>query len=314
MKTKVCKLLSVLVTAISCFAFSGCSSDEPDSPKFNIIDPNDEEEITIYEKNIYGDWISNDLTVIWSLGYQDKGLGNSINVFNLNKSEKKYYDSKSEGVWHYDNLNHRFGLKLGSSAYKYYQVTRLTKNTLTISNKIEEIVFTRIAKDKLPVKNESGKTDGDNPNDNKEDGDNKNDPPYANYMYCDGKYYEITKIQSSVHHSRDSGDNNSKTFCFFGANGLLKPVGFYIDYNRPSWDGIDDWSTGSYTVIAGGSPDSNKYYQYVGCGYAPIMGGFFGAEGKFTISRSGDITTYDFKGETYYPSAPFKIHVVTKRQ
>lgn len=175
--------------------------------------------------------------------------------------------------------------------------------------------YRRIKQSEVP--GYSDDDDGDDPNDNKEDSDKDkdkdNDPPYSNYMYLDGTYYEITKIQSSVHHSTDSGDSNTKQFCFFGPNGLLKPVGFYIFYSRPSWDGIDNWTTGTYHVIAGGAPDSNKYYQYVGCGYSRAIGDF-GAEGTFKISRSGDFTTYDFEGETYYPSTPFKIHVVSKRQ
>lgn len=286
---------------------TGDSEDESDSPKFNIIDPNEEEEVTVFEKNIYGYWINNDLNSIWSMGFQDVGMGNSIKAFKLNKSNKKYYDSISEGTWFYDTMNHLFGIKLGTSSYIYYKVSRLTKNTLTLTGSSEKMVFTRITEGQLPTNNpdsyESDDKDGDN--------DKNNDPPYANYMYCSGKYYPITKIQSSVHHSTDSGDNNSKQFCFFGENGLLTPVGFYIIYNRPSWDGIDDWSTGTYTVIAGGSPDSNKYYQYVGCGYAPNMGGAFGAEGKFKISHSDKFTTYDFEGETYFPSSTFKIHVVS---
>lgn len=200
-----------------------------------------------------------------------------------------------------------------TSTNQVYTVVKISKKSMTLmdENGYKEI-YRRINKSEVPGFTEGDDNNGDNPNNNGDDGGKDDVSPYANYMYIDGTYYEITKIQSSVHHATDYGDCNSKIFNFFGPNGSMKPIGFYIYYTRPSWDGIDDWTTGTYTVIAGGSPDSNKYYQYVGIGFSNTIGDF-GAEGKFKISRSGDFTIYDFEGETYYPTAPFKIHVVTKR-
>ncbi len=129
--------------------------------------------------------------------------------------------------------------------------------------------------------------------------------PFSNYMYVNGIYYEIVKIQSSVHHATGSGDSNNKTFIFFGPNGLIKPTGFYIIYSTPYYDGIDDWYTGSYTVT-----DGTGFYKYIGVG--SWSGNDFKSDGTFSIKRSGNITTYDYNG-SYGMYSTCKIHAASKR-
>ena len=305
----ISKILKFLPALFIMVLVAACGGDDPETPGNNGDNGDDNPTEEISTSDFVGAWVQDvDYDPIYRIFNSDL---TGMTVLNDDPDDPSAI-RRQAFEWKYRNETLTLSFK---STKQVFTVIKISEKSMTLMDEDGyKETYRRIKQSEVPGYTDDD--DGDDPNDNKEDSDKDkdNDPPYANYMYVNGKYYEITKIQSSVHHSTDSGDSNSKMFCFFGENGLLKPEGFYIDYNRPSWDGIDNWTTGTYDVIAAGSENANKYYYYVGGGYAPNMGGFFGAEGTFKISRSGDYTTYDFEGETYYPSTPFKIHVVSKRQ
>lgn len=114
--------------------------------------------------------------------------------------------------------------------------------------------------------------------------------PFVNYMQVGNCFFEIVKFQSDIHHADNYSDKNEKRLLFFGENQKIQPTSFIISYMTPSYDGISDWTTGTYSI----SPEA-VLYKYQGFGWYGNIG--FTADGTLKIRRNGNVTTYDFNGK-----------------
>lgn len=114
--------------------------------------------------------------------------------------------------------------------------------------------------------------------------------PFVNYMQVGNCFFEITKFVSQIYHARDYYDKNSKELMFYGVNQDLDNTYFRIVQTTPSYEGVTDWTTGTYTITS-----QNALYYYLGYGKYGRIG--FNADGTLKIRRNGNVTTYDFNGK-----------------
>lgn len=104
-------------------------------------------------------------------------------------------------------------------------------------------------------------------------------PPFANYVYIDGYYYELSKAKYDT-------DANLKQIMFFGANEALTPTGVIFTYY--TYYGGIDWEDGTYNISSSG-----KYGTYSAF-YFWRKSKYNVDYGTLKISTKNSIKTFDF--------------------
>jgi len=127
-------------------------------------------------------------------------------------------------------------------------------------------------------------------------------PPYDNYFYHQGEYYEVTSVKVFV--ERNQGNANWKNLRF---NTNMATAFVMFSWFCPYYEGIDSyWYDGTYEILS-----SANFYEYIGH-FNNGSSSTQSAEGTLTIKSLsfGRLFTFSLYDER---SRPIKGRVITSK-